>query len=150
MKIGELARRNGITAKTLRYYEEIGLVPVATRTAGGYRDYDLSSEVRLTFIRSGQAIGLTLAEICDLLTIRDDGRTPCAAATDLLDDHLAQLTERIRDLQALRRNLRELRARAMGFAAADCPPDTVCHILNPGPCTCPEHTGSPTSRTTSR
>ncbi|MBI1375971.1 MAG: MerR family DNA-binding protein [Frankiales bacterium] len=139
MKIGELAHRHGITAKTLRYYEEIGLVLAASRTSSGYRDYDQSSEARLTFIRSGQAIGLSLAEIRDLLAIRDDGRTPCAAATELLDDHLDQLTERIRDLQSLRRDLRELRARAVDLAAADCLPDTVCHIINPGPCTCSDH-----------
>ncbi|MHB1166704.1 MAG: heavy metal-responsive transcriptional regulator [Candidatus Nanopelagicales bacterium] len=139
MRIGELAARAGTSTKALRYYEERGLLPRPARSAGGYRAYDDDAVARLAFIRSGQALGLTLAEIGGLLAIRDDGRAPCAAATDLLDDHLAELGRRIRGMQSLRRGLRHLRDRAASLDPADCPPDSVCHILNPAPCSCAEH-----------
>lgn len=142
MQIGQLAAQTGTTTKTLRYYEGLGLIAQPARNRNGYRDYDDDAATRITFIRSGQALGLTLAEIRGLLAIREDGRTPCAAATSLLDDHLVELTTRIRDMQALRRDLRSLRDRAASLDATECLPDSVCHIINPGPCACAKHAGS--------
>lgn len=139
MQIGELAAQTGTSTKTLRYYEDLGLLQRPARSASGYRVYDNAAVARIAFIRSGQALGLTLAEIRGLLAIRDDGRTPCSAATALLDDHLAELSKRIRDMQSLRRDLRLLRDRATSLDPTDCPPDSICHILNPAPCSCAKH-----------
>ena len=87
MRISELAARTGTTAKTLRFYEESSLLAEPARTQNGYRDYDESAIVRIQFVQAGQSIGLTLAEIRNLIDIREDGASPCSAATDLLDQH---------------------------------------------------------------
>lgn len=142
MKISELATQTDTTAKTLRFYEQVGLLPEPARTDGGYRDYDVSATMRIGFIRSGQALGLTLAQIRDLLNIRDDGRAPCSAAAELLDNHIDELTIRIRDMQSLRRDLRDLRDRGQGLNDDDCLPDSVCHIINPEACTCGQHSAA--------
>ena len=139
MKISELANRTGTTTKTLRFYEDAGVLLTPERAANGYRTYQDSAVTRVRFVKAGQAVGLTLAEIRDLLAIRDDGRAPCSAATELLDAQLADITNRIRELQAMKRDLTQLRDRARELDPADCTPESVCHVINPGPCTCEDH-----------
>ncbi len=139
MKISALAARTGTTTKTLRFYEDAGLLHEPARTPSGYRDYDDSASLRVHFIRTGQALGLTLAEIRTLLQIRDDGRAPCAAATELLDTQLADITARIAGLRTMQRELRQLRDLARHLDDSDCAPDSVCHIINPGLCECHRH-----------
>jgi MerR family copper efflux transcriptional regulator len=131
MKISDLAAKTGTTPKTLRFYEEVSLLSPPERTFGGYRDYDESAIARIQFVKAGQAIGLTLAEIRNLLLIRDEGTSPCGAAIDLLDQHLEEVTRRISELKNLKRDLSELRVRAKGLSPAECPPESVCHIINP-------------------
>jgi MerR family transcriptional regulator, copper efflux regulator len=77
VRIGDLARRSGVTAKTIRYYEPIGLVEPPARTPAGYRDYEPAALERLEFIRAAQAVGLTLGEIRSIIALRDGGQTPC-------------------------------------------------------------------------
>ncbi|MCT1614878.1 MerR family transcriptional regulator, partial [Corynebacterium sanguinis] len=74
MRIGELAERAGTTAKTLRFYEEQGLLPPTERTPSGYRDYAPETVARIDFVHRGQAAGLTLAQIRQILDIRDGGQ----------------------------------------------------------------------------
>ncbi len=131
MRISELATRTGTTAKTLRFYEESSLLPEPSRTFNGYRDYDEGAITRIQFVKAGQAIGLTLAEIRNLMSIRDDGASPCSAATDLLDQHLNAITDRIRELQTLKRDLVRLKIKASQLNPAECPPESVCHVINP-------------------
>jgi DNA-binding transcriptional MerR regulator len=131
VRISELATRTGTTAKTLRFYEESSLLAEPARTQNGYRDYEENAIARIQFVRAGQAIGLTLAEIRNLIEIRDDGSSPCSAATDLLDQHLTAITRRISELQDLKRDLVQLKIRASNLNPADCPPDSVCHVMNP-------------------
>lgn len=78
MRIGELARRSGLATTALRYYDKAGLLPASTRTASGYRAYDPDVLPRLAFIRSAQAVGLSLREIREVIGIRDLGTAPCA------------------------------------------------------------------------
>ena len=85
MLISEVARRSDVPAKTLRYYEEIGLLR-PERTPSGYREYDERVFDRLAFIRSAQALGLSLAEIRGIVTLRDNGEAPCAHVTQLLEE----------------------------------------------------------------
>ncbi len=139
MRISELAGQTGTTTKTLRFYEDAGLLPKPTRTPNGYRTYDNSAVTRIQFIKAGQGVGLTLAEIRNLLTIRDDGRAPCRAAIELLDSQLDDITRRIRALRAMKRDLTQLRDRARELDPADCTPESVCHVINPGPCDCGSH-----------
>ena len=129
MRIGELAQATGTTTKTLRFYEDQGLLPHAERTASGYRDYTPESLGRLDCIRRGQAAGLTLAQIRQILGIRDSGMPPCEHVRDRLDERLTNLDTQIAQLVALRDILAQLRDQAADAEPETCPPDQVCRYL---------------------
>ncbi|MDP9396748.1 MAG: heavy metal-responsive transcriptional regulator [Actinomycetota bacterium] len=129
MRIGELAEVSGTTTKTLRFYEDVGLLPAAERTSGGYRDYTSDAVARLDFIRRGRAAGLTLAQIREVLAVRDAGRAPCRHVQDLLGTRLADLDAQIADLLALRGIVAGLRDAAAVVEPASCVPATVCQYL---------------------
>lgn len=129
MRIGVLAARAGLTTKTVRYYEDAGLLPPPPRTPAGYRDYSPPALARLAFVRSAQAAGLTLAEIRSVLAIRDGGQAPCQHVTGLIDQHLAQVGQRLAELTQAQDVLRDLRYRAAGTDPAACPSEDVCSIL---------------------
>jgi MerR family transcriptional regulator, copper efflux regulator len=129
MRIGELAEQAGISTKALRYYEQIGILTPPARTPSGYRSYDEAALGRLGFVRAGQAVGLTLGEIRQIIAFRDNGQAPCAHVTELLQRHAAELDARIRELQQLRGELRQLAERAATLDPEDCPPERVCHII---------------------
>ncbi|MBU5653718.1 heavy metal-responsive transcriptional regulator [Corynebacterium aurimucosum] len=99
MRIGQLAEATGTTTKTLRFYEESGLLPPAERLASGYRDYAEDAVGRVGFIHRGQAAGLTLAQIRQILDIRDGGQAPCEHVRDLLDVRFAEIEQQIADLR---------------------------------------------------
>lgn len=88
MRIGELADAVGTTSTTLRFYEEQGLLPETDRTPSGYRDYSPETVTRIDFIHRGKAAGLTLAQIREVLHIRDRGQSPCEHVRALLDARL--------------------------------------------------------------
>ena len=129
MRIGEVAQASGTTAKTLRYYEEVGLLPAADRTPAGYRDYGAEVLDRLDFIRRGQAAGLTLAQIGQVLAIRDRGQAPCQHVTDLLDTRLAVIDRQLAELAQLRTTIAILREHATTGDPATCSPEDVCRYL---------------------
>jgi DNA-binding transcriptional MerR regulator len=129
VRIGEVADRSGVPAKTIRYYETLGLLPAPDRTANGYRAYDSSVLGRLAFIRAAQASGLTLGEIRGVLGLRDRGETPCAHVRGLIDRRARELDERIAELTRLRTELARLSTRARRLDPTDCDPAMVCHIL---------------------
>lgn len=129
MRIGELAEAAGSKAKTLRFYEERGLLPPAERTSSGYRDYTADAIARVDFIHRGQAAGLTLAQIKQILDIRDHGQAPCGHVRDLLDARLADIDAQIADLTTLRDNVAALRDDAALPEPETCSPDQVCRYL---------------------
>lgn len=129
MKIGELATRTGISTKTARYYESIGLLAEPDRTPSGYRDYDEAAVERVRFVRDAQATGLTLAEIASVLELKDAGSTSCRHTTDLLHRHLADLDEQIRRLTDARRELTELAQRAADLDPAACTDPNRCQVI---------------------
>lgn len=129
--IGELSERSNVPAKTLRFYEGVGVLPEPPRTANGYRNYDDNALDRLAFIASAQAAGLTLAEISDVIVIRDEGDAPCVHVVALLDAKAAAITRQISELRRLQRELHRLRSRAADIDPADCAPATVCEVLQP-------------------
>lgn len=132
MRIGELADRAGTTTKTLRFYEQAGLLPEPDRTPSGYRDYDPQVLDLLAFVKAAQAAGLTLAEIRDVVQVRETHGPPCGHVAGLLDAHAADLDARIRDLTALRDEVERLRARARGLDPAACGDAAVCHVIPTG------------------
>ncbi len=129
MKIGELAQRTGTTTKTLRFYEQAGLLPEPDRTPAGYRDYDDSVVDRLRFVKAAQAAGLSLAEIRDVIAAREHGGPPCGHVAELLDAHAVDLDRRIAELSALREEVQRLRERARTLNPQMCAPDGVCHVI---------------------
>lgn len=132
MRIGELAKRSGLTTKALRFYEQAGVLPRPARTPAGYRDYDETAPARLAFVRAAQGAGLTLAEIRTVMSVREDQGPPCLHVTALLDRHATALDERIAELEATLTEVRRLRNRAATLDPAACHEDGVCHIIPSG------------------
>jgi len=120
MKIGEIAARAGIPAKTIRFWEDQQLLPPPARTPAGYREYDPAILKRLAFIRQCQAAGLTLEQIRQVLGIRDGGQPPCVHVTGLITRRLAEVEARLADLARTRDQLTALAARAAAQDPADC------------------------------
>ncbi|MDP8958113.1 MAG: heavy metal-responsive transcriptional regulator [Actinomycetota bacterium] len=129
MKIGEVARKVGLATSAIRFYEEAGLLPEPERTPSGYRSYHPSVIDRLAFIRAGQAVGLTLSELHDVLQIRDRGEAPCRHVAELIGNRIREIDERIGDLRLLRKDLAALAETAAHFDPAECTPESVCKIL---------------------
>ncbi|MGI8823598.1 MAG: heavy metal-responsive transcriptional regulator [Acidimicrobiia bacterium] len=130
MQIGEVARKVGMATSAIRFYEESGLLAQPERTSSGYREYDPAVIDRLAFIRAGQAVGLTLAELKEVLGIRDRGDAPCSHVADLIDRRIGEIDQRIRDLRRLRKDLSALAETAASFDPAECLPESVCRILS--------------------
>ncbi len=103
--IGELAKRVGVNPKTIRYYEEIGLLPGPERTTLNYRVYRPDDARRLEFIKKAQVLGLSLAEIREILSIRESGWLPCEHVRALLTHKLEELDRHITQMKAFRREL---------------------------------------------
>jgi MerR family transcriptional regulator, copper efflux regulator len=129
MRIGAVAALAGLTASTIRFYEQAGMVPEPPRTSAGYRDYPPGTAIRLRFISDAQAAGLTLAEIRGVLAIRDTGSPPCEHVIPLIHAHLDQIQRRIAELTATRAVLRALAVRAAATDPADCTGSDICTIL---------------------
>jgi MerR family transcriptional regulator, Zn(II)-responsive regulator of zntA len=129
VRIGELAAATGITTKTLRFYEQGGLLPPAERAANGYRDYGTEVLARLDFIRRGRTAGLTLAQIREVIDIRDGGDAPCEHVHRLLTARLADVDRQIADLEALRATLVQRRDHAEEADPSTCAAETVCRYV---------------------
>lgn len=130
MRIGELATAGGVTTKTIRYYEQAGLLLEPPRTSGGYRDYPSQAVIRLAFIRDAQHAGLTLAEIRGILALRDSGQAPCDHVSDLIQQHLTEINRRMAELRSTRTALHELAQRAAETDPASCTDTDICRIIS--------------------
>ena len=108
LTVSKLAEAAGVRPDTVRYYEKQGLIPLAERTAAGYRMYDRSMVRRLRFIRGSQRFGLRLREIKGLLEVMDRGLCPCGHASDLLTTRIAEVDQQIAELKDLRGELARL------------------------------------------
>ena len=105
MQISEAARRAGVSPPTIRYYEQIGLLPKPPRSDAGYRRYTEAIVEELRFIRKAQAIGFSLEEIGRILQLARAGEKPCGHVLTLVHQHLEAIDERIRRLQKFRKQL---------------------------------------------
>ena len=111
LRIGELAARAGFTAKTLRYYEDIGVIRPDGRSGSGYRLYEDAAIERLRFVRRARGLGLRLEDIARILEISDEGRVPCEHAMAVVDRELARIAEQMKKLRELTNGLRGLRSK---------------------------------------
>ncbi|MGY5080918.1 heavy metal-responsive transcriptional regulator [Streptomyces nigrescens] len=128
LTVGRVAKRTGLSPKAVRLYEANGLIDPPERTASGYRTYTDKVLPELHFIRRAQALGLSLKEIRRILDLQRHGQQPCDLVIDLLDDHLAQVDQRIADLQALKKTLQDAR-HAADQAAGRGEPGVICPII---------------------
>ncbi|HEY4973449.1 MAG TPA: Cd(II)/Pb(II)-responsive transcriptional regulator [Steroidobacteraceae bacterium] len=125
MTIGALAKRTQCQAETIRYYEREGLLPPPARSQGNYRQYETRHVERLSFIRHCRSLDMTLDEIRALLDFRDAPTRDCAQVSALLDEHVHHVADRIAQLRALQRQLKQLRGLCASPGQAD-----RCGILN--------------------
>lgn len=130
MRIGELADRTGTTTKTIRYYEDIGLLPEPDRDFNDYRDYSENAVDRLAFIRDAQATGFSLTEIASILDLRSQGETTCHHVIDLLERHMTALDQHIETLLQTREKLASLTARARSLDPVDCVDPNRCQTIS--------------------
>ena len=126
LTVGQLASLAGVRADTVRYYEREGVLPAPQRTGGEHRRYGPADVDRLLFIRGAQRLGLRLAEIRDLLAVRDTGACPCEPAESLLRRHVTEIDQEIARLAALRAELAGMLAAMPGPDCPDPLPGTWC------------------------
>lgn len=126
--IGALAKATATNIETIRYYERIGLLPAPTRTAANYRTYGPSHLSRLSFVRRSRDLGFSIAAVRDLLRLDDRKRRDCASVGVIAHGHLAEIERKIRDLNALRRELRGLMTQCGNGRIDDC---RVIEALSP-------------------
>jgi Cd(II)/Pb(II)-responsive transcriptional regulator len=119
MKIGDLARATSTPVETIRYYEREGLLPAAARTDANYRHYADAHTQRLQFVRHCRSLDMSLDEIRALLAFQDAPGDNCANVNALLDTHIGHVAQRIRELRALEKQLKELRAQCQGALDAE-------------------------------
>jgi len=119
MRIGDLAESTGTPVETIRFYEREGLIPAARRAANNYRMYTEAHVERLAFIRHCRNLDMTLDEVRTLLELRDRPAQDCGEINDLLDEHIGHVAQRIRELRALEKDLKALRARCTAPHAVD-------------------------------
>ena len=121
ISIGDLAKETGTKVVTVRYYEQIGLLPVPSRTAGNYRTYTNEHMRRLRFIRRCRDLGFTLDQIRDLLRLSSQKDEECADVDRITAQHLIEIEQKISDLKRLARELRRLNNCCQGNGIiADC------------------------------
>ena len=121
MNIGQAARRSGLSAKMIRYYESIGLLKPAQRSDSGYRLYQEDDLHRLAFIKRSRDLGFSLEEVARLLTLWQDRQRTSADVKALAVQHIDELNRRIEELLSLRDTLSELVANCQGDNRPDCP-----------------------------
>jgi len=125
--IGSVAKESGVPIKTIRYYEELGLLKTSGRTEGGFRIFSSDVLVRLNFIKRAQRLGLSLAEIKDFLDIHDQGELPCDRVQIELEDKISQIEQQIQQLQILKLELKGLLS---GWETIPENPDqTICPVI---------------------
>jgi Cd(II)/Pb(II)-responsive transcriptional regulator len=118
MRIGELSKATSTSVETIRYYEREGLLDAPARTSGNFRIYHAGHRERLRFIRFCRGLDMSLDEVRLLLRLRDAPGQDCGDVNDLLDEHLAQVAQRLRELRTLQQWLRELRGRCVSPSQA--------------------------------
>jgi Cu(I)-responsive transcriptional regulator len=133
MNIGEAARDSGVSAKMIRYYESVGLLPRAERAESGYRVYRDADVHTLRFIRRARDLGFSMEQITELLVLwRDHGRAS-ADVKKLAQTHIAELEKRATQLMAMSRTLRHLADHCHGDQRPDCPIlDDLAHSIADG------------------
>jgi DNA-binding transcriptional MerR regulator len=118
--IGQLAKMMGCKPQTIRYYEEIGVLPPAERTEGNQRRFGENHRQRLAFVRHSRELGFSLDSITELLDLADDPDAPCEQADRIAKANLVEIESRINRLEALKIEMQRMVSQCRGGTAADC------------------------------
>lgn len=130
MFIRELSQLTGISTKTIRFYESIGVLPHPARAANNYREYSAAAVERLRFVAGARALGFPLTDVAEFLQARDDQQLPCHRVLDSLDRRIDELDRRIADLLVLRETLTRIHRQAQNLPRTDnCDEQCVCYLL---------------------
>lgn len=131
MQIQDLSHQTGVSAKTIRYYEEIGVLPPPARQLNGYREYSEADVNRLRLVVGARRLDLPLAEIREILDLRDQGEAPCKTLLERLSAKADEIAERINALQSLENELRQLYALGLTYPTDDVEGKAcVCHLVS--------------------
>ena len=126
-QIGSVAKESGVPIKTIRYYEELGLLKTSGRTEGGFRLFNSDVFVRLHFIKRAQSLGLSLLEIKEFLDVHDQGNLPCDRIQIKLKNKLSAIEQQIEQLRILKLELEGLLS---GWETIpENPDETICPII---------------------
>lgn len=121
LTIGEMAKRSGLTAKMIRHYESLGLLPPAVRSDAGYRHYQEADVQQLRFIRQARELGFSLPQIGELLNLWHDQQRPSSKVKQVAQQHIAVLEQKITELTQMKNALETLVSRCHGDDSSDCP-----------------------------
>jgi len=119
--IGVLSERSGVNIETIRYYEKIGIMPLAARSASGYRLYGSDDVRRLHFVRRGRELGFALDELRGLLRLVDGHTYICEEVHALTIEHLTDIRQKIADLRRLERVMSDMAAQCTRDQVPECP-----------------------------
>lgn len=131
-RIGKLSDQTSVPVKTIRYYEDIGLLTPAKRSKNRYRQYDQKDVERLRFVKSARALGFSLPEIARILVVRDRSEPPCGHVMELIRNHIADIETRIRELEQLRDELMRLHEAGQHLPHDVQMRSCVCHLIQIG------------------
>jgi MerR family transcriptional regulator, copper efflux regulator len=125
-QIGPIAKESGVPIKTIRYYEELGLLQSVGRSEGGYRLFHAEVFTRLRFIKRAQSLGLSLAEIKEFLDVHDQGNLPCHHVREKLQDKIVNIDRQIQQRQILKLELQGLLSESILPEDSD---SVICPII---------------------
>ena len=121
MRIGEAARRSGMAAKTIRFYEEVGLIRPAARADNGYREFSEDDVRTLRFIHRARDLGVSVDEVTTLLSLWQDRERASASVKALAMDHVERIERKMAELASMRDAIVDLAERCHGDDRPDCP-----------------------------
>ena len=131
MLINELSARTGMPVKTIRFYEEVGVLPSAKRLPNGYRTYGKADVERVKFVAGLRRLGFSLDDISEILAMRDRREAPCRVVLGLLSARADEISQRIDELSRLEMELRQLYSLGMTFPTDDVDgKNCVCHLVS--------------------
>jgi DNA-binding transcriptional MerR regulator len=134
MQISTYAQKTNLSSKTIRFYEEIGLLPPPRRLGNGYRDYDSRDVARARFVAGARSLDFSLDDIEEILALRERREAPCRVVLDLLVEKADEIGRRIEELQRIEAELRELLLLGQTFPTDDVDgKECVCHLVSERP-----------------
>ncbi len=131
MQIKTFSQITGLPAKTIRYYEEVGLLPPPRRRENGYREYDERDVSRARFVAGARRLDFSLDDIQEILDLRDRRIAPCRVVLEMIEEKATEIARRIAELQEMEADLRRLHQLGQTFPDDDVDgKDCVCHLVS--------------------